>query len=312
MAVYANFTLLNYYIPLCLILLGVTIYDNYNSNRIKLIKHIFILGLITLFLASLCYLPFSKMMATKQFVYWGATGFFHDTVKPLIISIRSGTEYFGWTHEAVIISVLALTILMIASACILYNFHKNKRHFIVSIFLLILIIGYNHVQFYLMEIPFLNARTALFLIPVVVLNIGFGLQAMINDSKPLGLSLVLIYGFLSFQHFVRGFNVKSTFEWYYDENTYDVLKDMDEIIRNENIQKPVKVNCHWIFYPSLSYHIEQKYPEVFELVPYHKELEVNSNAMFYYTQSDEVESLSPKFGPIRDYGWKSRVLLKSK
>ncbi len=312
LAVYANFTLLNYFIPLGGLLLIDTFQLNFTKHRKQFYKDILLMVAITILLMILCYLPFSKMVATKQFVYWGSTGFFNDTVKPLIISLRSGTEYFGWTNERVYAIILGLIIFAIGSSLILKSKDGLSRYKNYALYLLVLIIIYNHVQFYIADIPFLNARTALFFIPIVIINIGFGLQAWVEKKQVIGLVLILMYGGLSIQHFVRGFNIKSTYEWYFDENTFDVLRDMNHMIEEEKLEKPVKINCHWIFYPSLSYHLDRKYPGVFELVPYHKEIETNTDAVFYYTQNDEVEALSEHYFVSRDYAWKSRILLKRK
>ncbi|MBC7886231.1 MAG: hypothetical protein H7X99_12195 [Saprospiraceae bacterium] len=312
LAVYANFTLMNYFIPLVFLLAFHSVMLHGKTQKKLIQKDIFLLLAVSVALVMLCYLPFTRMIGTNQFVYWGSTGFFTDTVKPLIISLRSGTEYFGWSHEKVSGIVTDIVILVFLSGLILIRYQKEKKYFLYSGVLLLSVIVYNHLQFYVLDIPFLNARTALFFIPLVVLFMGFCLQAVWHKNMTLSLVMSMFLSILAVQHFIRGFNVKSPYEWGYDETTYDVLNEMNDIVNREQIPKPVKVNCHWIFYPSLSYHIKYQYADVFELVPYHKDIQAESDARFYYTEAQELEKLSAKFEPVKDYGWRSRFLLKSK
>jgi hypothetical protein len=228
------------------------------------------------------------------------------------VSLRAGTEYFGWTNDQyynIIISFIATGLFM---SILLWKKHSDKKIFKYVLYLFCLVILYNHIQFWLANVPFLNARTALFFIPLLGVLICLGLDAFLNFNKVFGLMLILFIGIISIQHFIRGFNGNATFEWYNDVDTYKVLKDMNEIIINENISKPVKLNCHWIFHPTLSYHIEHNYKDVFELIPYHKEVQLKTNAKFYFTSSDEESTLSNEFYRINEYGSGSRLLMRAK
>ena len=62
----------------------------------------------------------------------------------------------------------------------------------------------------------------------------------------------------------------------------------------------------------MGYHINQKYKDVMQLVQYHKEVQPTANAMFYYTQPDEVDTLSSRYNTIKEYGSGSKFLMKLK
>ncbi len=312
LGVYANFTLLNLYFPMLLVLIvhGFLRYRHGYVFRWKT-EATALVG-ISAVLGALSLLPFMRMMETRQFVYWGTAGFLEDTARPMIAALRSGTEYFRWSNEHVYIILMVLISILILSGLLLWKFAASKRDALAVFGLLGLTVLYNHLQFWLMDVPFLNARTALFLIPLVSLAMGMGLSAWVNFRPGIGFAAVLVVACLSVQHVVRGFNGRSIYEWYYDENTYDVLRDINYMIETEQLTKPVKLNCHWIFYPSLSYHIGRQCPDAIELVPYHKEIQKDTDALFYYTQSDERDALQEKYGPVREYGWGSRFLLRRK
>ena len=310
--VYANFTLLNYYMPL-VFLLGIhTVVINYKSDKKKTIRPFMILGGVSIILGLLCYLPFSKMLETKQFVYWGTSGFFSDTVKPLIISLRAGTEYFGWTNDTIYGLVLGFIIVICGAGILLIKRIGNKTFLTYSFLLLISTILYNHVQFWLAGVPFLNARTALFLIPLVSIVVCYGLEVITCTNRMVGLLLTVFVISLSCQHFVRGFNGLATYEWYNDADTYVVLKDIEKDIENQNLHTPVKVDCHWVFHPSMTYHIKHLYSDKIELMPYHKTVKPDTDAMFYYTGSEDIDSLSPRFGILQEYSWRTKFLMKTK
>ena len=310
--VYANFTLLNFFFPLLFVLAVDSWTRHWKSKPALWWRDVAIATSISGVLGVLSFLPFFRMMETKQFVYWGTAGFLEDTARPLIYAMRSGTEYFHWSNEVVYVIVMGLIVFLVGSGIFLWRWMEDKKQTWVFFGLLGLTLIYNHMQFWVMDVPFLNARTALFFIPLVSVCMVLGLSAWVRVKPVTGYVLVMLVSVLSIQHFVRGYNGKSIYEWYYDENTYDVIRDITYMIETEKLTKPVKLNCHWIFYPSLSYHVARQCPDAVELVPYHKELQKDSDAFFYYTQVEELEALQDKYNVSREYGWRSRLLLRKK
>ena len=310
--VYANFTLINYYIPLILLLTVDTFMSDFKQDKKKCLRNIIWLFIISTIIAFISSVPIYKMVTTKQFVYWGSTGFFQDTARHLILSLRSGTEYIGATSDQVYISVLTFIVLVITCGLLLWKKSTSQKIFVYSIGMLITVMMYNVLQQYVGGVPFLNARTALFFVPLVSICVMLSVQNIYNFRKSIGLPMAMVITMLCCQHFVRGYDVKSSFEWYYDQNTYDVLNDLKEIAENEHHINPAKVNCYWIFYPSISYHTEKDYQRYLELAPYGVKIEDDNESLFYYAQSDEVEKLSEKFEVIRRYADGARVLMRAK
>ena len=312
--VVANFTLLNYYLPLVLVSGIYLLIDSKRSkDLIQLIKGVTVIVGVSLILASICYLPFKKMMATNQFQYWGNKSFFHDTVVELAYSLKSGISYFPWNKEeqAYVISVLML--IMLISGFYHYMKHKAKDNiYIIFLSLFVLIIIYNNLQHYLAGVPFLNARTALFFVPLTAIMVVLSIQNIGLKKDWLGIILVSFLSIINIQHFFRANNPRANFEWYQDEQTHQVLREINNMIMLDGYKKPVKIDCNWIFHPSLTYHIEKNYQGVMELLPYHKDTQVGSPAMFYYAESSETEALKEDFIAVKDYAWKTKFILKRK
>lgn len=311
-AVYANFTLLNYFIPLIILLAVDSGFRSYKADKKILSGEMTILALITSLLGLLIIIPITKMVSTKQFVYWGNSGFFEDTVKNLISNLRSGVDYFGASGEVIYYAVLGFIVLILLLGGFLIFHQKEKSMQIYFYSLLGLIIFYNIAQFYILDIPFLNARTALFFIPIVSIAFSLGTEAIIKYSKTTGLFLLLLTNSLMLQHFVRGFNVRVIHEWYYDTNTYEVLDYFKNLVETGQVPKPVKVNCYWIFYPSMKYHIDHGYSEFIEMAPYDTKIDNDRQSLFYYTESGEKDKLLPRFDAVKDFGYGSRLIMKTK
>jgi hypothetical protein len=312
--VVANFTLLNYYIPLVLVSGIYLLIDGKKSkDHIHSTKGVvFIVG-ISIILASICYLPFKKMMATNQFQYWGNKSFFHDTVVELVYSLRSGIEYFKWNkvEYAYVISII-IAILFISG---FYYYMKTKvkeSYYAVLLSLFVLIIIYNNLQHYLAGVPFLNARTALFFVPLTAMLFVLSIQNIGIKKDWLGIILVSFISIVNIQHFFRANNPRANFEWYQDGETYNVLREINNLIMVYNLPKPVKFDCSWVFHPSMTYHIEKKYQGVIELMPYHKDTQAGSPAVFYYAESWETEALKEHFIAVKDYAWKTKFILMRK
>ncbi|MEZ4909547.1 MAG: hypothetical protein R2774_01665 [Saprospiraceae bacterium] len=310
--VYANFTLINVLIPLMGILAYYTYTRWFSANKSLFYKDLGMIVLINSILGIMVFNPLYKMVSTKQFVYWGTSGIIHDTVKSLIQSMRTGVEYFGTTNERIFAIVFGFIVIVSVVGCI-FNllFQKNKTYnYLYS--LLTLVILYNITQFYVLKIPYLNARTALFFIPLVGIVISISVNTIYKRSKTLGIALLILINAAIVQHFVRGFNVKVNQEWYYDANTYEVLDYVKAMVDFGQLPKPVQMNCYWIFYPSLKYHVDHGYSEYITFAPYDTKIDNDQASLIYYTESGEKDKILHRFDVLKDFGWGSRFVMKAK
>jgi len=309
--VYANFTLLNYYMPL-IGLLGLTILIPWKSGDPSTFKNIRVLLITTLILAVLSYLPITKMVATKQFVYWGNYSFYVDTVMSLIFSTRHNIPYFGWEFPLFAKIITWSIIVCIAMALILNENWKKWNLTTASVCLLIFSFIYNILQHHLANVPYLNARTSLFFIPMLAIPVTALFELVRKRFNAGGIVLSILCVSLLGYHYKNAFNPKCSFEWYYDENTYEVLNDISKITSVPGITHPIKINCNWLFHPSLLFHTTYENQGRYELVPYHKEPQPESNALFYYAQPEDKEILSARYEVVRTYNYKTRFLMQLK
>lgn len=312
MAVLANFTILNYYMPLILFLAIASPIIHYKDRKTLIIKQYGIIASVTVVLGSISYLPITKMVATKQFIYWGNIGFYNDTLKHLLFCSRYNVPYFDWPLDMMLL-IMACIISFIIILVVLLNTNWKKWNIPIVSFLLLFCIGmYNVLQHNLLDVPFLNARTALFLLPLSFIPFLFSLDRLKKINNIIGIVMIVFFGGLVIQHFIRAYQSKSSFEWYLDENTYQVLDKVKDIIEKENITKPVQLNCTWVFHPSLLFHTQYDYPGLINLITYHKEVQPNSNTEFYYAQPEDYEVLKDKYDVVWAINGGHRYLLRLK
>jgi hypothetical protein len=312
-AVLANFTLLNYFLPLIAITFFFSFKNHFDNQKRTFKLESSFSVVIVILLGLVCYLPFSKMVSTNQFVFWSSNNFYNDTIVPLLSSLKSGVFYFKWNEGIFSIVFLSLIGILFAISLI---FSKEKlwkdKIFQFSLLILFITILYNNVQFYLINVPFLNARTSLFFIPLVALFIFSILNHLyinhLNSGKIISMVIILLCA----QHFARGYNGRVNYEWYFNQNTYEVLDELMYEINSKNLTKPVLLDCHWFYHPSLTYHINQKYRGVIALVPYHKETNPKSEALFYYSEPGEADLLSENYTRIKEFSGTYSILWKKK
>lgn len=311
--VIANFTLLNYYLPLFGLLIFYSLKHSGFQFHLSFKKELAMGMGISLILGLFCILPISKMVNTNQFVFWSSNNFFNDTIIPLFNALRVGVFYFKWSNTIYASVFLAVVVgLMIFVGYFLKNKLKENKYVMFSSALLLLVIIYNNLQFYILKVPFLNARTSLFFVPLVALFI-YTLVIMESENlkyaaKGIAFSIMLLCSI----HLLRGYNGRVNYEWYFNQNTYEVLDEIIFLIHSNNLPTPVTLDCHWFYHPSLTYHINNKYRGIIELAPYHKETNQNSTSTYYYSEPNEVDSLSKNYIKIKEFSGTYSILWQKK
>lgn len=321
LAVYANFTTLNFYAAL-VGLLGIAAAQHSWLQR-KTMQHfwkpIMIQWLIlfagSFVLAAASYIPISKMIATDQFVYWGTNGFYKDTVLTLLFSSQYGIEYFN-LHETGF-SYLIIGFVAVMLVCAIFEFFRNKLVLSNSIhaFFMFVFVGtvmVNILQFYLVHTPYLTFRTALFFYPILAVNFIFFAEWLRRKVPSSRFYFSLSLSLLSFIHFARAANFTSCREWWYDADTCKIISYLEqEHQKNNGI---ITLNSSWWFFPSLNFHIETENKNWIHLAPFHQDFipEKDLSYNYYYATSDDTKLLAADYDTVLSLGWNSRFLMKRK
>ena len=173
LSVWANFTFLLVFASLLAIGFGIIIY-----KRKSQLKHWFAILLFPSLIISLLFKPLHRIIEKGELYFGGTEGFYSDTVLSL-----SQKMLYDLTENQFLLSIFpAIVILsLIPSVWIIYSHWKNNsedRIHRISLFVLILvgpILG-SILLHYWLEKPFLIERTALFILPLAILQLFASLE----------------------------------------------------------------------------------------------------------------------------------------
>ncbi|MBK7606310.1 MAG: hypothetical protein IPI18_03390 [Saprospiraceae bacterium] len=311
LGVYANLTLLNYFIPLCGIML-VGWFQRPRDWRL-LFSTVFIIIVLMMAL----YLPITKMIRTEQFVYWGSRGFYQDTFVPLLNASLMGKKYFG-SATAVVFTWFIFILILIQSVAIGLSMFLTKPLRVIyfnSICIFFFAVLYNILQNKLFNIPFLNARTALFFYPLLMMG-SIGALLYFHGIPWLRIVIKAIFTILfifSIVHIYRSYNLHSSYEWWFDGDNKRVVSIIGRDVITNHRSAPATLHCDWIFQPSLTFYTKGQANPYIVPPPYNKGIDTVEVADYYYITSDDMNDwIKEKYDTLSVFAWGSRLLMKKK
>lgn len=306
LATYANITQLNYLIPLLAIILYWSVSQRF-LTRTFILKSLSIL----LIMSGLLVIPILKMIRTNQFSYWGNSGFWNETFLPLLKSSVQGEGYFSGMTTTIFILVIVLSLLY-SVLKLMYRWCGNEDNISNSLILNFVFFGaivYNVAQHYMFDIPYLNARTAIFFYPLYILAVSSNITGLNNKKFNKGMIIYALFGVFGLLHISRTYNLHSSYEWWYDGDNKKVI---DKLERSRT-EKPVSFKCNWLFQPSLTYYIKAEKHNKILPPPYQKSIDTSELVDYYYITSDDLNDwFRQNYIVDTSYAWNSRYLMKKK
>ena len=317
LAVWASFTVLYFYLP-WLLLMGLYILQQ-SKVPDQRNRQLAILVSGAILLAAVCFLPVSRMHSDDQLHFWGTAGFIPETLLPLIRSSIMSHPYFDqYTLEVFAGLIAAFT--LVACGLALWSWFKNKWQlgkdlWFFAAFLLAGTVTTNLLIVNILDIPFLNPRTALFYYPpFALLLLGTGIAFWEKYAKraywfliPLGLFTVL--------NFDNNRNLKQSYEWPYDRGTTNVLDFIKAAYVAENRTEPFTLDCHWLHQNSLYFHLEfdpASYAKYVRMPNhYHGNEPPRADTDFYYTENwDEIVQIADRYTPVLNIEYDRFILMR--
>ncbi len=308
LAVYTNFTLLNYYVAL----LGTWgLYVLHNTWQTKtfslpiLLQKYWSVPTVTLTMTAIIYTPLKRLIETDQFYFAGINGFWQDTVRSLARSYIYGMPYGG--DIEIITSIIFAVFFFVSILVLLVHWWKQKGANIdwvftsmLSIFSLAMLSTI--VQFHLIDTKYLFERIALFFLPLFFLTFSFSLQYAVRSHsfKKIGLTAITILSLFAVYHTVRASNTHTYRDWYYDRDSKAVMEHIrDEIAPNFKNGERVNVGLKWIYVPSFYFYekkweVEDKINLVNKIQP-RMELTPDLNLHYLYVEVSDMETLKKDF-----------------
>jgi hypothetical protein len=309
-AVLANITVITLFLA-SWIALNIIVVSQTVQCKKGIIRFLNLCSLLTASLLILCLFPQMKaLIATGHIDYGGTTGFWSDTIHYLFDKSCYGKPYrHTVTTIATWLLALALTVSVIRLAFSLFpdkaipsirltSLVSRLTSLVLLLFLLTWLGEY--LQFKLFGTPYLMARTALVLWPVIGLLFLFlrkeqrdketEIQSEDQIKKSIfqkislslchlvTLSLIL----LLITNFLLTANLKSTLEWRFDADTKTVITAMDRQFHASSSRK--KITCTWLFEPTMNFYRTTR--NMTWAVPFDREGPFRKTGIHYVTPED--------------------------
>jgi hypothetical protein len=300
LASYANFTLLVFWCSTVLIT-WFYFFAQFKNKLGLLFKPTLIISIISIIYIALIAIPLHKMQSTDQFQYWTSSGFYKETILPLIIHSLYGSHRNIFLHFNSI-AFIVIGIVLINFIYVIYRFAHSQfqinsffRPVFVTTSIILLTAGINILQSLIFHTPNLNGRTALFFYPLFisafVTTLGLFSKIKISFLKR---GIAIIITFVCLFQLSDTMSLKSVREWWFDANTFKVI----EFLKNTNNNQDVSLKTNWLFHPSFYfYKYAGKIPWI-DLKDYDKNIELNTDAEYYYILAENYNMLEPKFEPV--------------
>lgn len=319
LAVYANFTLLIFFAPFsCMLLLASwqlnpTLLRFWQQSKPWLATFaIFSLLWVT---------PLRRLSKDSEILNWNQLGTYFESLQRSIRAAINANAYLGSDSD------LTLTWLAVVGACAigaiaLWRWKENKFRLSSDprIFLVLLLFGAvatNLAQVHLTKTPYLQARLALFYWPLFTLSLAsgaawvyerFGLKKAWFVMVPLLLILLINNG--------RTLNLRSSFEWYHDSDTFTILEYLKKLHIAEGRSEPYSFETEWFMQNSFMYHLEKGnygYDKYVKQVPFHGPRPPQKDTDFYYAVNhDTVKDVLDVYDIILRVPNSSLILLRKK
>ncbi|MDD4109159.1 MAG: hypothetical protein PHH93_10625 [Prolixibacteraceae bacterium] len=311
-ASYANFTLLLYWAANIILV----VFYFLKVSGFKFSK--FIIPLMVILTISIAYIaliitPLQKMHSTDEFQYWTSQGFYKETFISLVHNWKYDSPTLQKINSTAIVVFVSLIIVVncLCSVCIIirkkFNLKQINHPVIISVAILLITVLANIIQTYCLGTPNLNGRTALFFYPLFSANLAGFISLIPEKTRFINRAAALTLTVLCIVNLADRFSLKSVKEWYYDQNNLEVA----EFLKTKYDANPVSLKTSWFFNPSLFFYSETGKIPWIKLYPYDSNIDITTNAEYYYVFADDYKILEPRFEVVHKFS-PDRWLLQQK
>ncbi len=292
LAVYANFTLLLFFAPFCILLFAAAWQKNGNRSSFWTISRpaFYTVGTYTV----LWLTPLSRLSKDRELMHWEQLDSNFDTIRRQITSIVHGNPYLG-NNTVVILSWAALIGIFIGITMAIWQWRKQKWQFAADpkVFLAAVFAGAliaNLINTQVLHTAQLNARLSLFFYPLFALLLaGMADWLWTRWGKRSWIYLAPLFLLLLINN-VRCLDLKRSYEWWFDASNLEVLTKIREIQSSENRTDPYSFDSNWAMLNSFSCHVNefpQGYNQLLQRIEWHADRTPIAGPEFFFAINDK-------------------------
>lgn len=304
LAVYSNFSYINCFVSLIgVVLIHRLLLYNYLNGKPTILHELIVIGIGSLLLAGLIYVPLTNVLGNGELAYLGNNGFIKDTVTSLVKDgILLSTRDSG-TIDFMIYAVITLFWAAGIYWIVVYlKAVKQSKEVLVSLrfgivlyLLLAISVVSVVVQFTLFGINYLIDRTALFFVLLFVLHFIYWLHYISINTPILGSIFLWILLWPAIDNFSKSeFNTHQTRLWWYCADDMAILKHIANAPENQG--KQVKLWVEWAHLPSFKYNISKFYKDHFyPITDHHLGVIKDTSYDYYFVAISSVGDVPPGY-----------------
>jgi hypothetical protein len=317
LAILSSFVQLDVYIALLIIYNLIVFIDSkifssqkYNFWALNKI-HVIPFAIIAIVL----YEPIRKVIMYSKLDFGGKTGFYEDTATYLV---NYSLNNLPISDAGVLIIKGVFTFIVIGTSLIISQkllkkdkdfWNENKAMIVLNLLIVLISIALK-LQNALLNTDFPIARFSIFMVPIMVLQIGFLLSFLADHYyKSVAITISSLAIFLSFS-FVSKANLHSCFEWEYDMETKNMMRKLSEYHSSYNSQiAKASIGISWIFEPTINFYRQKN--NIDWLMPANRYGLSSSNDYFYCFKDELDQFSSVQYSIIAEFPEINTVLVKN-
>jgi len=261
LAVMSNFSLLNYYVAALIVYNIVSYvvlkidstsnnYHFYKQNKINIVS-VILSGMVL-------YEPLRRISKMSLLDFGGKNGFMEDTVGTAIYSFfyeMYVTPFLETIFKVFIVSVVALTLIIILKAIVQRNITLFKAHISLLLINLILIaiVAITIAQHLILGNDYYIHRFALFFYPIFILNFIFLLNYFFQLSKTTSVSISYLCASLALFNIYINHNTAFYKDWKIDSDVKSMMQNL--VLEHEKYpNKNIRLGINWLFEPGVNFY----------------------------------------------------------
>ena len=261
LAVMSNFSLLNYYVAALIVYNIVSYvvlkidstsnnYHFYKQNKINIVS-VILSGMVL-------YEPLRRISKMSLLDFGGKNGFMEDTVGTAIYSFfyeMYVTPFLETMFKIFIVSVVALTLIIILKAIVQRNITLFKAHISLLLINLILIaiVAITIAQHLILGNDYYIHRFALFFYPIFILNFIFLLNYFFQLSKTTSVSISYLCASLALFNIYINHNTAFYKDWKIDSDVKSMMQNL--VLEHEKYpNKNIRLEINWLFEPGVNFY----------------------------------------------------------
>ena len=261
LAVMSNFSLLNYYVAALIVYNIVSYvvlkidstsnnYHFYKQNKINIVS-VILSGMVL-------YEPLRRISKMSLLDFGGKNGFMEDTVGTAIYSFfyeMYVTPFLENIFKVFIVSVVALTLIIILKAIVQRNITLFNAHISLVLINLILIaiVAITIAQHLILGNDYYIHRFALFFYPIFILNFIFLLNYFFQLSKTTSVSISYLCASLALFNIYINHNTGFYKDWKIDSDVKSMMQNL--VLEHEKYpNKNIRLGINWLFEPGVNFY----------------------------------------------------------